>query len=215
MKKMMSTYFWPVFILFFQKCCTWPFPPPIPSPTSPFLHSPLPVTATWVIISLFKTLFLLSITRWSFRSPAWSNTPQRFTWNRGHAQLIHHSPPATPLHPSPLLHSCTFWSLFIQVSILYLPPLPSLLISWLSRAHLSQQELNTSLHLHRHTTTHSLHARNPNLITHKLSVGRGTTKMLSWIKGTLKLTTLRVAWTLFTPGFNNWSISRGKHYKCL
>lgn len=52
--------------------------------------------------SLFKTLFPLSITWRLFRSVAWSNAPQRCTWNRGHAQLIHHFPPtiASPLPQS-------------------------------------------------------------------------------------------------------------------
>lgn len=91
------------------------------SPLSPFAP---PSTATWVIIFLsclsFKLLFLLSITWWSFRSLAWSNTPQRFTWNRGHAQLIHHFPfpPAPPISPV-FIHSRS--SLFSFM--LCLPPL--------------------------------------------------------------------------------------------
>lgn len=78
--------------------------------------------------SLFKTLFPLSITWRSFRSVAWSNAPQRSTWNRGHAQLIHHFPPtnSSPLpqshpHCSSFMHTpVSFHS--CSVSLLYRSP---------------------------------------------------------------------------------------------
>lgn len=74
----------------------------------------------------FKTLLPLSITWRSFRSVAWSNAPQRCTWNRGHTRLIHHfpptiaspAPPITPpkcssfMHAPVSFHSCSFSLLY-------------------------------------------------------------------------------------------------------
>ena len=119
------------FFFSFQSPSFFPSLSSMPYPITLFLHPPLlPQPPGWSFLSssLFKTLLLLSITRWSFRSPPWSNTPQRFTWNRGHAQLIHHFPPTH--HPSLLLHSCTFWSLFIHApsQILSCAQPPSLLV---------------------------------------------------------------------------------------
>ena len=55
----------------------WPYPP---SSTYFLLSSFFPSSHRhlgdhFCSLSVFKTLFLLSITRWSFRSPAWSNNP--------------------------------------------------------------------------------------------------------------------------------------------
>lgn len=94
-----------------------------------FLFPPAPRT-TWVIIfpphPSFKTQLPLSITWRSFRSVAWSNAPQRCTWNRGHTRLIHHfpptiaspAPPITPpkcssfMHAPVSFHSCSFSLLY-------------------------------------------------------------------------------------------------------
>lgn len=103
----------------------WPPFSLCPSFLTLFLHHLLPAAATWLVIfspSLFKSIFRLSITMPSFRSPVGSNTPLRFTWNRSHAQIIHHfSPHCSSLLLSPVsfmhvvvsLHSC---------SVCWMPP---------------------------------------------------------------------------------------------
>lgn len=102
----------PFTVLFSSKLALPPFYPylpplPHPPPTYSILsRSHNHLNDHFLSASLFKTLFILSITWRSFRSVAWSNAPQRCTWNRGHAWLIHHFPStiATPLpHSHPQL----------------------------------------------------------------------------------------------------------------
>lgn len=136
----------------------YPYLPPTPPTFSTLSRSHNHLGDHFASASLFKTLFPLSITWRSFRSVVWSNAPQRCTWNRGHAPLIHHFPstiaPLLPESPPPtLVHSCTLWSLFIHVlSHSSMAPHHSFLISWLSHAHLSQRESSpfSPVHLQPH-----------------------------------------------------------------
>lgn len=169
----------PFTVLFSSKLALPPFYPylpplPHPPPTYSILYrSHNHLDDHFSSASLFKTLFILSITWRSFRSVAWSNAPQRWERERPETEAMHGSsitfhPPSPPRSPTPTpncssfmhapvsFHSCSFSLLYCS------PPLCPHFLAF-SRSFITEGIYHPPVHLQphnafsatKHLTTHT------------------------------------------------------------
>lgn len=143
--------------------------PSFRSLTSLFPHHLLPSPGQSFYPHLCLTPSSVSLLLCDHLDPWWGQTlpwdsPE--TW--GHAWLIHHFPPTAPLYLSPLLHSCTFLSLFIHALSASSPLHGAFLSSFPDFLVLIYHSGSLAPQYRYKDIKHAPHARNPNLTTHKL-----------------------------------------------